>query len=116
MHDEYLPANAAVLEQLLMLLHGRGVEVVMLTTPVWPTYQAGIHQGAWLRAKAIIEVLANKYGVRYLNFQHEPRMKADDFEDSDHLNAEGAVHFAKLLEATIGPVRVESDQSGGGRG
>jgi len=115
MREQYLEANAAALERIVALLRGRGIEVVMVTTPVWPTYQAGIRTGPWERAKAVVEGLARKYGARYLNFQHEPRLPAEDFEDSDHLNADGASHFARMLDETLGPPRAEQEPSGAGQ-
>jgi hypothetical protein len=104
MHDEYLPENSAILDRLITTLRARGIEVVIVTTPVWPTYEAGMRPETWARARAVAEELSRKHGVRYLNFLHEPRMTAEDFEDSDHLDADGAVHFAQILDAALGPV------------
>jgi len=104
MREEYLPANAAVLERLVALLRGQGIEVAIVTTPVWPTYQAGMRAADWQRARALVEDVARRHGARYLDFQHEPRLAAEDFEDSDHLNAEGAVRFARILDAALGPL------------
>jgi hypothetical protein len=102
MRQEYLLQNRAVLEQLLDLLRQHGIEAVMLTTPVWDTYRANIRQEQWQPAKATIEELARMYGAIYLDFQHEPRLVAADFEDADHLNADGAVHFARILNEKLG--------------
>lgn len=103
MHLEYFSANAARLEQMVMYLRGRGLEVVLLTTPVWDTYRAGVHERLWEPTRALAGELARKHGARYLNLQAEPRLTADDFEDPDHLNADGAVHFAHILDETLGP-------------
>jgi hypothetical protein len=111
MKDEHFQANTAMLEQLVTVLRARGIEVVMITTPVWSTYRAGIHRATWERAKAEFERVAQQHGARYLNFQDEPRMTAADFEDADHLNADGASHFARILDATLGPVDREADRS-----
>jgi len=105
MKEEYFQGNTERLEQLITLLRGRGVDVVLVTTPVWETYRAGMRQDRWSRTKAVIEALVQKYRVRYLNHQSDPRMVAEDFEDADHLNADGAVKFAKILEREMGPLR-----------
>ncbi len=112
MKQKYLEGNVAVLERLLGLLREHHVEAVLITTPVWGTYRAGMRQGMWLRARTIFEAFAQRPGVRYLNFQHEPRMTAEDFEDADHLNADGAAHFAAILDPALGP-RVEANRAGG---
>jgi hypothetical protein len=103
MHEKYFAGNVRELEALLTLMSKHHVEVVLLTTPVWRTYRAGIRQADWQRARAVFVSLAEKYGARYLDFQTEPRLTADDFEDPDHLNAVGAAHFTKLLDAVLGP-------------
>jgi hypothetical protein len=105
MKDKYVQGNTERLEQLITLLRNRGVEVVLVTTPVWETYRAGMRQDRWSRTQAVIEAMVQKYGVRYLNHQNEPRMTADDFEDADHLNADGAVKFAGILDREMGPLR-----------
>jgi len=107
MRQEYMPQNRAVLERLLEMLRQHGVEAVMLTTPVWHTYQSNMRQEQWQRTKATVEELARKHGATYLDFQHEPRLVAADFEDADHLNADGAVRFARILNEKLGapPVR-----------
>ncbi|HET7542639.1 MAG TPA: hypothetical protein VFK05_22365 [Polyangiaceae bacterium] len=103
MHQQYFSGNAAKLEQLVVFLRGRGLEVVLLTTPVWDTYRAGIRENLWQPTRTLAGELARKHGARYLNLQHEPRLRAEEFEDPDHLNADGAVHFARILDETLGP-------------
>jgi hypothetical protein len=103
MHQQYFAANAARLEELVVFLRDRGLEVVLLTPPVWDTYRAGIRERLWEPTRALASELARKHGARYLNLQHEPRLRAEDFEDPDHLNADGAVHFARILDETLGP-------------
>ncbi len=98
MRREHFAANLAMLERLIQLLQEHRVEVVLITTPVYPTYQAQMRRTLWEPARAAYEQVAAKYGVRYLNFLNEPRLQAADFEDSDHLNADGAERFAHMLE------------------
>jgi hypothetical protein len=105
MKEKYFEGNTERLSQLIALLRGHGIDVVLVTTPVWETYRAGMRQDRWSRTKDVIERLAQRYGARYFNYQNEPRMKADDFEDADHLNADGAVKFAGILEQAMGPLR-----------
>jgi hypothetical protein len=107
MRQDYMPENRAVLEQLLELLRQHGIEAVILTTPVWHTYQENMRQEEWQLAKATVEELARKHGATYLDFLHEPRLVAADFSDADHLNADGAVRFTRLLNEKLGapPIR-----------
>lgn len=105
MKEKYFQGNTERLEHLITLLRGRGVDVVLVTTPVWETYRAGMRQERWSRTLGVIDAMVQKFGVRYLNHQNDPRMAAEDFEDADHLNADGAVKFARLLEQEMGPLR-----------
>jgi len=111
MHDEHLPANAAVLERLIAMLRGHGIEVAIVIMPVCPSYQAVMNHATWERAQGVAEGLAHKYGARYLNFEHEPRMAAGDFNDVNHLSAHGATRFSEILDAALGPPGVERVRS-----
>ncbi|HXC58367.1 MAG TPA: hypothetical protein VN645_03565 [Steroidobacteraceae bacterium] len=104
MRSKYLAQNRATLERLIQLLQKHHVEVVLITTPVAPSYQAQMLPEMWQPARMACEEIAARYGIRYLNFQNEPRIQASDFEDSSHLNADGAEHLAQLLEIDVGPV------------
>src|SRR3569833_1458270 len=101
MHMSDEVANRASLEHLVSLLHSRGVEVIIVTPPVWPSYAALIRQDYWQRAQADFRDLGEKYGVRYFDFMKDPRFSVADFLDADHLNEHGAVHFTQLLTAAI---------------
>jgi len=104
MRKEYMPDNLDMLERLIQLLQAHHVEVVMITTPVYRTYMVQMRMEMWQPARAAYERIADRYGIRYLNFLNDPRMKAADFEDADHLNADGAERFAQILDMSVGPV------------
>lgn len=106
MHEEHVPGNTAALEQLLAMLHERGIDVVILFMPVSAAYQAAMHQDSWKREQDIVQDLARKYGARCLSFVGEPRLTDEDFNDVNHLNARGAVRFSGFLDAALGPPKV----------
>jgi hypothetical protein len=105
MHDEHIPANTAVLEQLLAMLREHGIDVVIVVMPISPAYQAAMRPAAWERSQHIVQDLARKYGARYLSFERESRLTDEDFNDVNHLNARGAVRFSEFLDAALGPPR-----------
>lgn len=114
MRKKYLPDNVATLERLIQLLGEHHVQVVLITTPVYDTYRTKMFPELWEPAKAAYERIAAKYDVSYLNFLSEPRLRAADFEDADHLNADGAAHFARILEERVGAVRARTPQAEAG--
>jgi len=101
MHMSDEAGNRASLQHLVALLHSRGIEVIIVTPPVWPAYAALMRQDYWERARADFSDLGAKYGVRYFNYVQDPGFTAADFLDADHLNEHGAVHFTRLLSAAI---------------
>ena len=95
------PLALASLEDILRQLRSRNVEAVLITTPVWPTYEAGMRPTYAERTATTIRRLQREYGVRYLSFRHEPRLHEEDFHDCGHLNARGARRFTHMLEAAL---------------
>jgi hypothetical protein len=112
MHPAYLEGNEAALEHLVSTLRQRGVEVVLLTMPVWPTYQAGMQDSYRSRTRSVIDRLVRQYGARALSFLQEPSLTAEDFLDCDHLNARGAVRFSALLNEALREPAESTDQAG----
>jgi hypothetical protein len=107
---EHEAANLASLEHLLANLRQHEIEAVLITTPVWPTYQAGMKPELWERAKADVARLSQQYGARYLSFLHTRELTPDDFLDPDHLNARGAEHFTPILDAALRSSGAEARQ------
>jgi hypothetical protein len=101
MHLSDEPANLAALEHLVSMLRSRGIEVILVTPPVWPGYSAQMKKEYWDLAQADFQQLSRKYGARYLSFLTLPQFGAADFLDADHLNEHGAVRFTELLSAVI---------------
>ncbi len=105
MHAAYLRSNEATLRHLVALLRARGVDVVLLTMPVWHTYEEGMRPELREPTRAVVERMVHEYGARSFSFLHEPRLPAEDFMDCDHLNARGAAHFTEILAAALGPLQ-----------
>lgn len=103
MREQYIAGNLAVLERLLALLREKQIQAVMITMPVWHTYSANLRQESWQRTRAAVERLAREQGAAWFDFHSEPQLVASDFSDASHLSADGAVHFARILNEALGP-------------
>jgi DltD protein len=116
MHEDHVPANTAILERLIAMLRERGIEVAIVIMPVCPSYRALLPRDRWERAQEIVEGIARKHGARYLDFENEPHMAGGDFNDVNHLNAQGAPRFTRILDAALGPppAKVRSAEGVGG--
>jgi hypothetical protein len=97
MHLENIARNLEILDELLDVLHQRGIEVVLLTTPVYQSYSARFDPVREARFHEAIAHLQSRYGARYLDFTSDQRFDVRDFYNSDHLNRDGATKLSRLV-------------------
>lgn len=86
------PVKLHYLEQLVMESKRVGTEVVMVVSPSW--------RGGNYAPEAFdpVRVIAEKYGARFFTYLDSPICDdADCFEDSSHLNDDGAKLFTESL-------------------
>ena len=89
------------MEEMLDALQSRGVAVVLITTPVSPSYRERIDPAALHRMQDAIEHLRREYGLEYRDYSADPRFAFRDFADSDHLADRGAEKFSLILKDEI---------------
>lgn len=93
------PANERRLEQIAAFCRRRGIRLLLVSTPLRPSYRA--HQSAAQLAdtQSRLQHLQHKYPeIVYLDFRADKRFKAADFYDSDHLSTTGAHKLTLLLK------------------
>lgn len=104
------PKNLLYLDKLVSLCRENDIEMIWVTTPLPEICLAGIKNQAEI--DAYFQALADKYGIKYLNYNETQLRKsvsfADsvDYSDDDHLNFRGA----KKISADIAQ-RIESQLS-----
>ena len=101
MHLSDEDANAAALEHIISLTQSRGIELVLVVPPVYAEYAKGMKPEYWQRTQERLLELSRRQGVRYLNFLEAPDLSAEDFLDADHLNANGALEFTRMLRTEL---------------
>jgi hypothetical protein len=111
MHEENLRRNLAVLDELLDVLHDRGIEVAFVTTPVHRSYSANFDPRRESRFHDAIRHLQSSYGARYFDFSNDPRFDARDFYNCDHLNRDGAAKLSRLFGPELGRIVDENKTS-----
>ena len=93
--------NKAWLMRLARWCKMRGVELGIVSAPVWKTYRDNISQRQKaLLAEAVREALGCEAGV-WLDFTADERFVAADFYDCDHLSHAGAEKFTKILRGAL---------------
>ena len=111
MRKQYMQDNIEALKRLIELLQAHHVSVVLITTPVFRTYREQMRADFWEPARGTYAQLANDFGIPYLDFLQDPRFHEADFEDTDHLNADGAEHFARILDMAVGGIDASSSST-----
>lgn len=101
MRTTTIDPTEAKLDSMATLLRARGIDLVLLTTPVMPAYAAGARPAYLARNQAAAQRLVRRYGARYYDFWRDPRFQPGDFYDADHLNARGAARLSRLLADTL---------------
>jgi hypothetical protein len=101
MKSQHVQENVAILEDIIHELKGRGIKLVLVTTPVTRYYSDGMNAGQYQQMQDILKRLSSDYGVNYYNYGLDSRFSDEDFFDGDHLNLRGAQKFSLLLKADV---------------
>jgi len=102
MRADRFAKNAAVLEHLVELLAKRGIQPILITLPVLPSYSSrAVATSSWMRMQEEIANVVRKYGARYYNYFADARFSAFDFANADHLNQHGAVKLSRIVDDEI---------------
>lgn len=95
---DHLEENCGFLEKLITESKQMGVEVVLFTPPVYPSYAKNMNQAQYqIMQERIRGLCAAHVNAKYYNFLTDEHFVAADFYDSDHLNAEGADKLTLML-------------------
>jgi hypothetical protein len=101
MYKNNLQGNLDALEQIITRLKEKQIAVVLLTTPVHPTYSNHILPAKYQEMQEHIGRLCEKYDLRYFNYMYDQRFSTEDYANSDHLNPAGAEKFSKVINEDI---------------
>lgn len=101
-HVERVDTNIQYLLSIINSCKERGVNVLLLTTPVYYTYMEALDT---VQLEEMISVCNrlddNNEHVVYLNWLQHQAFTEDDFYDADHLNEYGAEKLTKMLDEYI---------------
>lgn len=90
--------NQAYLEEMLRYCQRRQVKVILLNTPVSPTFRAHESPSQVAINQTVLQALLRRHPeVKFLDWEADPRFGDDDFYDADHLNTEGAAKLTHFL-------------------
>jgi lysophospholipase L1-like esterase len=89
------------LDRTIRLCLNRGVRVILLSAPLYPTYAAALPQNQLQNVQQQLSRLAMQYKIPWYNHMHDPRFTVYQFHDDDHLNPRGAAIFTSVVNEYI---------------
>lgn len=101
MNAEHIDANVKYLDELFDALKARNVKAAIITAPAFKTYYENLDRERYARMQDTVESLAAKHELNYYNYIDDARFGIDDFQDSDHLNTQGAEKFSLILRDEV---------------
>jgi hypothetical protein len=90
------------LNKIIDLCKEHHVKIILISFPVTPEYLGHLNKVKYKKIFDTCTAFANRYPfLDYFNYSEDPRMKKDDFYDSDHLNDIGARKFSDILKKEV---------------
>jgi hypothetical protein len=92
-----IPINLEFVRRLARQCQATGVTLVLFTSPVTKDYADAFGDDVWLPRRAAIQALAAELHIAYTDYSRSELFTPRDFANADHLNADGAEKFGRLL-------------------
>ena len=89
-------------ETLARISYHQGLRLILITTPVYETYQKRMNKYVSIEMSNFYKHLNKMYpNVEYYDFSHDDRFIEDDFYDASHLSDSGAKKFSILVSEIV---------------
>lgn len=99
---EQAETNLRYLEGIAQHCAQRRIRLVLLATPLRPSYRAHQHPAQVADTERHLQLFFNRHPqVLYFDFRADTRFGANDFYDSDHLSLQGSHKLTRLLADTL---------------
>ena len=101
---ELLPMHEPSLDsvrKMVALCRENGVTPVFITTPYTRAYSGGMPEMLLKSFYEAVNSLSEELSVPYFDYSRDSRFADSMFEDSDHLNAQGAALFMQIVSEEI---------------
>jgi hypothetical protein len=93
--------NICILNEVKDLAYRYNLKVIAVTLPVDMSYYSGIDKKRFRETQELVINLMSGNNLKYIDYSNDSRFDSNDFFDSDHLNANGALKFSKILANEI---------------
>lgn len=97
-HWEYVLRNRADLERVAAFCQQHGIQLFVVSTPVWQGYQRRIGGTELAVLDSTCRILSQKYGAVCRDYASDPRFSdIENFSDCSHLSRLGADRLTRIL-------------------
>jgi hypothetical protein len=94
--------NVERIQEIIDVCKERNIEVIIVNMPVTTEYLKLLNPEKLKKIEATCDSLEKENpNVMRINFLRDPRFNISDFQDADHLNAEGAKKLTLLIDAYL---------------
>lgn len=98
----YVALNRAQLNLMQAYTQQHQIQLILISTPVHPTYFASIEKSKQYRyMQEVIKQCCEASQTPYIQCMQDKRYSDDDFYDGDHLNEKGAKKLSVYLDSVI---------------
>ena len=94
--------NRELLLELTRLCQASGIRLIVLRTPVSAVYRRYTPKRQAEAVEQMLDECRRSEGVTVADYAADKRFDDNDFFDTDHLTANGAEKFSKILSAELG--------------
>ena len=98
---DYIDQNYLRMKELAEFCKSHNIQLVLITTPCWPSYYDNLNSEQLTKMYELTHKFVQENNLPYFDYLKDPRFKADDFYDSNHLSDVGAIKFTKILDKDI---------------
>jgi hypothetical protein len=93
--------NENRIESIIKYCKSNNIEFYLVTPPYYYTFRENEIPEKREKVRNYINYLTKNYAVEYYDFESNDKFYLNDFSNDDHLNANGAEKYSKLLDAKI---------------
>ena len=98
---DYVDVKYSRMKEIAKFCESHNIQLILITTPCWHSYYDNLNKEQLSKMYETIHRFQKEFNVPYFNYLKDPRFKADDFFDSNHLSDVGAIKFTKILDKDI---------------
>lgn len=98
---DYIETNYERMKEMAEFCKNHHIQLILITTPCWHSYYDNLNKEQLSKMYELTHRFQKEFDVPYFDYLKDPRFKADDFYDSNHLSDIGAIKFTKILDKDI---------------